>query len=76
MKQQITRQSELITKINASPHAKDIWKIMKHLQSLVAIGYLPYQVDEVIKQMDLDFKIHLFITANYTDLMGLEVPNV
>lgn len=48
-----------------------LFKIMRNLQILEAQGLSRQEIDQVIQDMKLPIKFHLYITKNYSDLIEL-----
>jgi len=67
--EQIIRCSNLTNKINKINNG---CKIMKNLQQLKKNGLNNNEINTIIQKLKLPLKIHLFITANFSDLMELK----
>ena len=64
----LKRQVELSRKIGRSPQVVGICKRLKVLKES---GMENYEIESVIKQMNLPLGLHIFIMGNFSDLMEL-----
>ena len=63
---------ELITAINKSSKKQAIIKIVKILQDLKK-DRTDLEMQEVIKKIDCDLSMQLFLLANYSDLLSVKI---
>ena len=67
---EISRQIELVNTLNSNERLREI---VKRLQLLHLDNNL--QPIETIRSLNLPLNYHLYITANYTDLMQIKFNN-
>lgn len=66
--EQLQRQAKLSRALNLKPEIRTICAKLKKLTTLKMENY---EIESLIQQLDLPFRVHLFIMGNFSDLMAL-----
>lgn len=64
----LNKQLKLIETLNKNP---TLCEIVRKLQTLY-LDMTNQEIEEVIKEMDLPFNLHLFVMGNFSDLMRIK----
>lgn len=54
----------------------EVAEVVKKLQQLRVNGLKDYEIEAVIKQLNLPLKLHIYILGNYSNLMELRFNEV
>jgi hypothetical protein len=51
---------------------KEVYEIVVRLQQLRTLGNTDNQIETIIKSLDLDFGLHMYIMGHYSELMNMK----
>lgn len=68
----IIRKQKVCKALNSHPQKEMLIKLVKGFQQLEESGYSKDKINEVIQKLELPLTLHLWFTANYSDLISLK----